>query len=426
MLNKGLRTALLVLASFLAIWNFSSVDARPDAAGQSTRQNPDGTIGIVRHPPAADYSALPGHGKLSSLPVYDPHLKESWQVDLRSSDLAALDLRERLRDLIHADFDSKTKWPPLLPKAFSPDQLMELGKNPGLGIRELHAKGITGKGVSIAVIDQCLLIDHEEYKDRLRFYEEIHCLANDHSSMHGPAVASIAVGKTVGVAPESSLFYIAETHGNLDKDNFEWDFSYLAKSIDRLLEINGMLPQNDKIRVLSIAVGWSPKQKGYKEVVESVNKAKEQGIFVISSSLYETYDHRFFFHGLGRSPFKDPDRFDSYGPGSWWAQQFYSGQKYFPVAEALLVPMDSRCTASPTGVEDYAYYPMGGWSWSIPYIAGLYALACQVKSDIKPDIFWNEALNTGDILEIEQKGQKHRLGKIINPERLVFRLKNAN
>lgn len=53
--------------------------------------------------------------------------------------------------------------------------LMESGKNPGLGIRKLHKEGITGKGIGIAIIDQALLIDHVEYKEQLKMYEEIHC-----------------------------------------------------------------------------------------------------------------------------------------------------------------------------------------------------------------------------------------------------------
>jgi hypothetical protein len=57
--------------------------------------------------------------------------------------------------------------------------------------------------------------------------------------------------------------------------------------------------------------------------------------------------------------------------------------------------MDSRTTASPTGKEDYVFYRQGGWSWAIPYLAGMYTLAVQVKPDITPEEFWDTALNTG-------------------------------
>jgi hypothetical protein len=220
--------------------------------------------------------------------------------------------------------------------------------------------------------------------------------------MHGPAVASIAVGKTVGVAPGADLYYVAETHGLFQPDHkFEWDFSYLARSVERILEVNRRLPEKSKIRVISISVGWNPQQKGYAEIVAAVEKAKKEGLFVVSSSLFATYDHKLSFHGLEREPMADPDRFKSYRPGLWWTDQFYiQGTIAGPPRETLLVPMGSRSTASPTGPRDYVFYREGGWSWSIPYIAGLYALACQIKPAITPEIFWAKAIETGDSVEI--------------------------
>jgi hypothetical protein len=148
------------------------------------------------------------------------------------------------------------------------------GKNPGLGVRALHRLGITGNGVGVAIIDQALLVDHVEYRDRLRLYEEIHN-GDETAAMHGPAVASIAVGRTVGVAPGADLYYIAETHGSVESRQFVFDFVPLARSIDRILEVNRSLPATRKIRVLSISEGWSPRQKGYAEVTAAVERAME-------------------------------------------------------------------------------------------------------------------------------------------------------
>ena len=71
-------------------------------------------------------------------------------------------------------------------------------------------------------------------------YEEIHC-NEEQAAMHGSAVASIAVGKTTGVAPGADLYYIAETHGDSNNGTFNYDFTWLAKSIDRILEVNKSL-----------------------------------------------------------------------------------------------------------------------------------------------------------------------------------------
>lgn len=374
---------------------------------------------ITNKPNLATY--LLDRGRMDMIPKFNPADTNPFLVDFRGFDLSHLVIgKDQLEDLKEGSFNTATIWPKNLPEGFNPMETMEMGKNPGLNIRVLHKQGITGKGIGIAIIDQKLLVEHSEYRDQLMFYEEINCDDEyNMASMHGPTVASIAVGKTVGVAPEADLYYIAETHGEYKEEGFEWDFTWLAMSIDRILEVNKTLPDDRKIRVISISVGWSPDRKGYKETMEAVKRAKEQGVFIISSSLEETYGLK--FHGLGRLWNADPDDYNSYTPGSWWAGRFYSPVNQLD--KTLLVPMDKTTTASPIGDEAYVYYSQGGWSWSIPYIAGLYALACQVNPDITPKEFWATALKTGDTVELEKDGKKYKLEKIVNPVKLIEELK---
>ena len=372
-------------------------------------------INIVRYPEPADYTLIHSANKF-------PEIKdENFDFDVRSMDLLSEDLTNRFDDLMYTTYDSKTKWPENLPEGFEPEKVMEIYKNPGLNIRELHSQGITGKGVGIAIIDQTLLVDHEEYKDRIKLYEENEDAGKYEAQMHGPAVASIAVGKTVGVAPEADLYYIAGDFGTYENNNFEYDFSLLAKNIDRILEVNDDLPDANKIRVISMSIGWSKNQKGYNEITEAVNRAKEAGILVVSSSIEETFGYR--FHGLGKYPMADADDFDSYKPGSWWednAEKILKNNN----GSILLAPMDFRCTAAPNGTNDYVVYSSGGWSWTIPYIAGVYALACQANPDITYDEFWNIALETGKTVMIEGSGgQEYAMEKIINPVGIIERLK---
>ena len=377
-------------------------------------------IRIVRHPAPVDYS---GFNVFTSPPVYDPNSNDYWQVDLRSSDLTKLDLSKSTNDLLYADFDSKTQWPASykMPVDFDWQKIMEIGKDPGLGMRSLHAEGITGKGIGIAIIDQTLLVDHMEYKDRIRAYEEAEDITGGwrEVQMHGPAVASLAVGKSVGVAPQADLYYVATGDCGGATSFQDMDFSCRAKAIRRIVEINKGLPENRKIRVLSMSIGWDPQSKGYDKITAAVNEAKEAGIFVLSTSLSLTYD--LSFHGLGRSPLADPNNFWSYTPGLWWQADFY--QRGFS-SPTLMVPMDSRTTASPTGTEDYVFYRQGGWSWAIPYIAGTYALAVQVKSDITPEQFWDTALNTGKTIQIGHQGKDYEFGVILDPQALIEAIRN--
>lgn len=233
-------------------------------------------------------------------------------------DISGLTLSDRTTDLLYADFDSLTKFPKELPDSFRPDKILESGKDPGLGIRALHLKGITGKGVSIAIIDQPLLVGHKEYSSSLKSYEELFLrVKNSPAAMHGAAVASLAVGKTCGVAPGA-----------------------------------------------------------------------------------------------------DPDSRGAYGPGLFWRKRFFGGDKWGSKT-TLLVPMDSRTTASPTGDGDYVFYRQGGLSWSTPYIAGLYALACQLAPEITPEAFFKKALETSSSETIKHGGKEFRLKRIVDPARLL-------
>ena len=95
--------------------------------------------------------------------------RKAWSFDPLNfvcKDLSKLDLSSRYNDLKYAEFNTSTVWPDKskLPKKFKPEKIMEVGKNPGLGLKKLHLQGINGKDVSIAIIDQTLLLSHVEYQ----------------------------------------------------------------------------------------------------------------------------------------------------------------------------------------------------------------------------------------------------------------------
>ncbi|MCL4177141.1 MAG: hypothetical protein KJ072_05285 [Verrucomicrobia bacterium] len=156
----------------------------------------------------------------------------------------------------------------------------------------------------------------------------------------------------------------------------------------------------------------------------AVQRASAAGVFVISTSLRHT--HNLLFDGLGRVAHADPNLASSYQPGSWWAAQFWGGQMRFKPGRRLCVPMDSRSTASPTGPHDYVHYAVGGWSWCVPWIAGLYALACQAEPSITPERFWSEALRTGTTIAVYQDTDQADLGTLANPMALLEQLYPLN
>jgi hypothetical protein len=394
-----------------------------DAGGKIARlsEQPAGPVTfpkIDRRPAPCDLC----RGALESVPKFDPKNLDAFQVDLRSYDLSELDLRDFGVALAYANFDDRTVWPApeRLPPDFDRQRVVEISKNPGLGIRSLHAKGITGRGVGVAIIDNPLLTDHQEYAERLRLYEEDNVPSEAEAHMHGPAVASIAVGKTVGVAPEADLYYIGR---------WPWDregvkdgkptvtFKYEAEAIRRILQINEQLPADRKIRVISISFGWGFGQRGVAEVTKAAQEAKAAGMLVISSSVEMT--HGFKFHGLGRDLLSSADDFASYRPARF-------GEEMYANHDHLLVPMDVRATASPTGKNEYAFYGEGGWSWAVPYIAGAYALAAQVDPKITPERFWALAMKTGRTVRVSHESRSLDLGPILDPAQLIEALRRGD
>lgn len=341
-------------------------------------------------------------------------------ADLRCADLREADLSGQGDQLLHADFDSRTQWPQVLPQEVDPDKLMELGRDPGLGVRALHAQGVTGEGVGIAIIDQTLLTDHREYAGRLRYYGEFHSMKQlEESSMHGPAVASIALGERVGVAPGALLYYIADDLDDPDGDDSVRYMGNYAESIDRFVAMNDTLPEGEKIRIISISAGYMPDDKGAAEMDAAIARARAAGVAVMWVSDHDPLAS--IFWGMNREPYGAPDDLSARLPGLFWEGYLYSGEA--ARTDALLVPMDRRTTASPTGTEDYAYYANGGASWSIPYVAGLYALACQVKPDVTFEAFVAAAEATAHPVSITHGGREYPYGRVVDPAALLEALK---
>lgn len=339
---------------------------------------------ISKLAPYADYSFMQNT---------EPALSEETQnLDIRSVNCANKDLSKYTPEQI--SFDKGTVFPKnasKLPADFNPDAIMEKHKNPGLNLHKLHEQGIDGTGVSMAIIDQPLS-PHKEYNDNLAHYEEFLVYKKQSGSMHGSAVSSIAVGKTVGVAPKAKLYYFAAdiTDGQFQNDEIKRKISkYYAAALDKIVEINETLPDNEKI--VAVSVSASPALSRDPEIWnKSLEKAKQAGIFVTTTHIEKEYGLR--DNGVYRFVSQDPDNFESYRQTNW-----QTGRE-LPIdvqKNTLCFPMDHRTTAAPNGINDYVHYANGGFSWMKPFEAGVYVLAKQIKPDITPEEFFKVGLETG-------------------------------
>lgn len=400
------RSAVLLLSASLLLLAACSRQPSPVPGPGPEALQPS----FSRTPTPADFSYM-----TSKLPAMEtpPNADNALRIDLRHRDASAMDLTGQGKLLADwASFDTVTRWP-ALPPGFNPEQFLELGKNPGLGVRALHAEGITGKGVHVAYVDQTLLLDHSEYQGHIVRYAEIGGVTEE-ASMHASAVVSILAGKTVGVAPDAFVTYYAATTGDGRPQ-----LANYAAAVNAILDKNAQLPPSQRVRVIGMSLGWQPNTPGVAEMEKAIARAKREGVGVFSTSTDRYY--KVGFLGASRDPGADPDDLKAYGPGAFWADDFYRA----PTLNngKFWVPMDSRTTAGPGSQTEYAFYRIGGMSWAVPWVTGLYALALQVKPDLTPDEFLKLALRTGAYQTVTHNGRTYKAGPFVQPAKLIAKLR---
>lgn len=314
--------------------------------------------------------------------------------DLSTKDMSKVSLPV----ILNISFDQSTKWPAKdkLPKGFDPSLVIENGKNPGLNISEIHKMGITGKGISVAIIDKPIAPTHDEFKGRINYIKVGKNQASPH--FHGLACASILAGKTTGVAPDANLYYFSSPDTN-DK------FQHYTEAVNKIIEINKSLSQNEKIRIVSISDGFS-KESGsqWDNWQETLQKAKNQGIAIVYSNLLE---YKKFTWG-GAYPTTDRDN-----PLNYKLNNYLKGTNIDK--SYIIVPGDFRTTASNNGNDQYVYWGEGGFSWAIPYVTGLVALAWQINPNLSFDDVINKLIATKTVTPTGQY--------IINPKAFINAIK---
>lgn len=378
-------------------------------------------------------------------------------ADLRGKYLSDYDLTGiSFEVMVTTEFDTLTTWPTVdkMPTGFDPKKILEEGKNPGLGIRRLHERGINGQGVLVAILDQRLDVNHLEYKDSLKSCDSYDEVQSEETSMHGPAVVSLLVGKECGVAPGAELYYkeIPSKDEGRTWDNY-------AKALNDIIDHNTIVEEKDKIKVVSCSLGY-PNGKIFGDLnvwITAIEHAKKSGIFFIDSNTLMGY-----FNCIGGGSFGGREDFQSYK--SWLYHNRSSERdqelkalldegdvkKIFDLVRKkgdarvknmkdeelkaligeeikmnirkgeknIIVPSDYRTIASAHDKPNqYSYCGRGGISWSIPYLAGISALAMQIKPDITTSEFY-ELINKTTVT--------NKAGlKIINPEGIIEELEKV-
>jgi len=342
----------------------------------------------------------PAEGRAISPKTAQPLTAVNEFDDVRWKDLSKLDLSARKGLIATLRFNKKTIWPEpaKIPPGSDPNKILTDAMNPGLGVRELHQQGITGKGINVAIIDQPTYLVHPEFAGKIVAYHDTGC-ETDESSMHGPAVASLLVGTNCGTAPDARVYYAAAP-------SWKRDAAYYAKGLDWIIAQNEKLPEAEKIRVVSVSA--SPNQSSWANRQmwdEACGRAEAAGIMVLDCT---NNSHRGF---IGRCWYnaRVPESVAQCNP---WAppNKEFRGK---PMETDILVPSCPRTTAEEYDKGDcsYQYCGKGGLSWSIPYCAGVLAMGWQIRPDLTPEQMRELILKSGF--------NKKNGAKIINPKKFI-------
>lgn len=288
---------------------------------------------------------------------------KAYDWPLYSKDLSSMNLKNYRDFLKTVSFDKYTKWPSAdkLPDNFNPEQIMEWGKNPGLGINDLHKQGYTGKGVNIAYVDQTLQPGHIEYSGtNVKYFIEDPTL-NKNPSMHGSTVLSILAGRTRGIAPDANVYFVGD-------NNYTADELHIAQGIRKIIEINKTLPNDKKIKILGLSNSHFVDRANKGEYDKAINEAESAGIMVFDVA---TLNGAQGMGGMYIEPLKDRDNPDNYvkDPG------LYGGN---PHQSNLLCIPGTGTFADGVNKDDYTYWSYSGQSWLVPYLVGVISLGLQV------------------------------------------------
>ncbi|MHC4498099.1 MAG: right-handed parallel beta-helix repeat-containing protein, partial [Planctomycetota bacterium] len=249
-----------------------------------------------------------------------------------------------------------------------------------LGVRSLHQQGITGAGVNVAIIDQPLILIHPEYAGKIVAYHDVGC-EGAVSSMHGPAVASLLVGTNCGTAPDAQVYYLAVP-------SWKKDAAYYADALDWIIAQNETLPPSEKIRLVSVSA--QPSGLGstfdYNQPMwdQAVARAEAAGILVLDGTWQNGFVSVCWYDA------DDPENVTACTPG-------FRADPIQVDAGHIHAPTAPRTTAEVYSEGDFSHiywggrhrsplpYSKAGYSWAIPYCAGVLAMGWQIRPELTGD-----------------------------------------
>lgn len=248
-----------------------------------------------------------------------------------------------------------------------------------------HAKGITGRGITVAIMDTGI-IPHIDFDKRiLAFYDFTQGRQNAYDdNSHGTHVAGIIAGNGKmsrglykGMAPECNLFVmkVLDRKGN-------GNTAQVLKAIDHVIANR----EKYNIRVLNISVGMLPSadETEKKNLMEAVEKAWNAGIVVVAAAGNNGPDRNSVTIPGQCKTIITVGSIDDYNKSSKTIKEGYSGRgptESCVIKPEILAPGTAIKSCSSRGK---GYEIKSGTSMSAPIISGASALLLQKYPEMTP------------------------------------------
>lgn len=330
----------------------------------------------------------------------DNVIERIWQ--LVGADLRYTDMKEiSKRVLQRCTFSTTTQFPNKELQDYA-NNLIRQGFEKGDGIDELHIAGLDGKGVHCAIIDQAFIPEHQECKDKLG--KSIFIETNEpieENLFHGISTMALFVGENIGVAPNSVLhYYYSNNQENIDN---------LINHFNMIKEYNEKSKDEEKIQIISCSTSLSYICSiSTDEQVQKFNSIKEelenQNIAIFDADFLR----KFFLRG-NRVYDEIGECVESISLDSRLCIDNNEREK-------IILPYGGIVTPLIATENEYVYNGNISESWSIPRIAGVFAIARQIQKDIRVNEFVDILRNTS----LENKDNF----KIISTKNAIYELLN--
>lgn len=321
--------------------------------------------------------------------------------DMSKFDLSQLDIKH----ISMLTFNSSTIWPDErhMPKGFNSSKILEKGKNPMLGIKDLHNQGITGNGVSVAFIDFGFQgKNHVELKNTNIHVKDF---STDSAHFHSECALANLLGKNIGVAPNVECYFYS-----VDQENLSIVADQIVAAFDDIInKINSGI----KIKVVSrsgpiLHENINDKQileiygsvEAYQKIKNRIDKLEKLGCTVVDSGVFGKT-----FNCCDLDVFKKGGEAENLNFSPWQRSHLDFAKTLVSfVCAGKVVP--EFCSN-----DGYKFEQVSCYSWTIPQATGMYALCLQVN----PSLTWQEFEQLA-----QQTAKTNKNGvKLANPKEMI-------